>query len=81
MSFAQLDQASVSQGPTNASSIVQDQNVKHLLNKFQTLFAAPTGLPPVRPIDHRIPLKLNAGPINMRPYQIHIHKNQNWSPK
>lgn len=39
-----------------------------LLSKYQHLFSIPSGLPPQRPIDHKIPLLPNTTPINVRPY-------------
>ena len=40
-----------------------------LLDSFQDVFAAPTGLPPARPCDHRIHLKPNTEPVAVRPYR------------
>lgn len=41
-----------------------------LLSEYKDLFSDPTGLPPSRGIfDHRIPLKPDAKPINIRPYR------------
>ena len=39
-----------------------------ILKKFEDLFQEPTGLPPKRgAFDHRIPLKGDAKPVNIRP--------------
>jgi len=41
-----------------------------ILKKFEDLFQEPTGLPPKRGVfDHRIPLKGDAKPVNIRPYR------------
>jgi hypothetical protein len=40
-----------------------------LLQSFEDVFAAPSGLPPARPCDHRIHLKPNSGPVAVRPYR------------
>jgi hypothetical protein len=39
-----------------------------LLQSFDDVFAAPSGLPPARPCDHRIHLKPNTAPVAVRPY-------------
>ncbi|XP_057788578.1 uncharacterized protein LOC131005584 [Salvia miltiorrhiza] len=36
----------------------------HLISQFQHLFSPPSGLPPHRPIDHRIHLQPNTSPVN-----------------
>jgi hypothetical protein len=46
------------------------EDIQALLQSFQDIFAAPTGLPPVREIDHQIPLKADAKPPNIRPYRM-----------
>ena len=44
--------------------------IAHLLQQFDDLFQDPQGLPPSRGVyDHRIPLKDNAKPVNIRPYR------------
>lgn len=40
-----------------------------LLSEFQDIFAEPTGLPPKRACDHRIPLLPNSKPVYIRPYR------------
>ncbi|CAB4289661.1 unnamed protein product [Prunus armeniaca] len=48
-----------------------------LLAKFTELFSAPTGLPPFRPTDHRIPLNPGTPPVNVRPYKYpHFQKSE-----
>ncbi|KAK1693984.1 hypothetical protein QYE76_010681 [Lolium multiflorum] len=41
-----------------------------LLNTFEDIFQKPMGLPPVRDIDHQIPLTQDAKPPNIRPYRM-----------
>ncbi|KAM1539598.1 hypothetical protein ACFX10_004370 [Malus domestica] len=40
--------------------------ISSLLNQYQHIFTPPFGLPPERPIDHKIPLLPNTNPINVR---------------
>jgi hypothetical protein len=46
-----------------------DALLEALLDAFEEVFAAPTGLPPKRAHDHHILLKPNAQPVAVRPYQ------------
>jgi hypothetical protein len=41
-----------------------------ILQEFTDVFATPTGLPPKRDCDHRIPLKEGSTPPNIRPYRM-----------
>jgi hypothetical protein len=43
--------------------------ISNLLNRFHTLFEAPSSLPPPRPHDHRIHLIPDSSPVNVRPYR------------
>jgi hypothetical protein len=43
--------------------------LKRLLDSYDDVFAAPTGLPPARSCDHRIHLKPTADPVAVRPYR------------
>ncbi|PNY01861.1 retrotransposon-related protein, partial [Trifolium pratense] len=45
------------------------QPVLELLQRFEKVFATPTGLPPHRCIDHRIHLIEGSKPVNVRPYR------------
>jgi len=46
-----------------------------LLSECNDLFLDPTGLPPSRGVfDHRIPLKPDAKPINIRPYRYPLRQ-------
>jgi hypothetical protein len=44
--------------------------VQSILEKYADVFAAPTGLPPRRPYDHKIPLVPGAQPVSVRPYHV-----------
>lgn len=44
--------------------------VQPLIQQFQDVFDAPTGLPPKRNCDHHIPLLPGAGLVNLRPYRF-----------
>lgn len=43
--------------------------VQQVIDTFLDVFGEPTGLPPRRPCDHRIPLIPGAQPMNVRPYR------------
>lgn len=47
--------------------------IKTLLDKYNTLLTEPTGLPPQRLHDHKIPLK-NPEPISVRPYRYPFYQ-------
>lgn len=48
-----------------------------LLDSFGDIFAAPTGMPPKRPHDHRITLKAGAQPVAVRSYHYPVaHKDE-----
>jgi len=48
-----------------------------LLSEFSDIFVEPTGLPPQRSHDHRIPLLLRNAPTNVRPYRYpHFQKTE-----
>ncbi|KAE8696106.1 hypothetical protein F3Y22_tig00110676pilonHSYRG00061 [Hibiscus syriacus] len=47
-----------------------------LLDKYQSVFDEPTGLPPIRNHDHTITLKLESAPINLRPYRFPHNQNE-----
>lgn len=44
--------------------------VRSLLQRHQDVFSKPKGLPPIRSRDHKIPLKEESQPINLRPYRV-----------
>jgi hypothetical protein len=54
--------------PRLAATAAGDSLVNGLLGTFADVFAAPTGLPPVRAQDHAIILKLDTAPVAVRPY-------------
>lgn len=43
--------------------------IKNSLEQYSEIFQEPQSLPPVRPIDHRIPLDLVTKPVCVRPYR------------
>jgi hypothetical protein len=43
--------------------------VQAVIQDFEGLFQEPSGLPPQRPFDHKIPLIFGAQPVNARPYK------------
>lgn len=51
--------------------------IEHLLQEFPEVFKEPSGLPPKRECDHKIPLKPNSTPPNSKPYRVpHMKKNE-----
>lgn len=46
-----------------------DTDLQEILREFEDVFAMPSGLPPVRPYDHHIPLLPGSIPVNARPYR------------
>lgn len=78
VSFADMgpDQSSPTQPhiqPT-APSQFTDQ-LQQLLLRYNDIFSLPTGLPPERTFDHKIPLLPGAPPVNVRPYKYpHFQK-------
>ncbi|RVW31621.1 Transposon Tf2-11 polyprotein [Vitis vinifera] len=59
------------QGPIQATSLrpLQRSTDKQILGEFEDVFQEPFKLPPLREIDHHIPLKEGTQPINVRPYR------------
>ena len=48
-----------------------------LLKEFTVVFQEPSSLPPFRDTDHRIHLKSDASPVNVRPYRYpHFQKSE-----
>ena len=43
--------------------------MQQILGEFEDVFQEPFKLPPLREIDHHIPLKEGTQPINVRPYR------------
>ncbi|GJW60292.1 retrotransposable element Tf2 [Tanacetum coccineum] len=50
-------------------SKVVPPGISRLLGQYLDVFAIPTSLPPIRPCDHKIPLKEGTVPITSRPYR------------
>ncbi|KAJ4815745.1 polyprotein [Rhynchospora pubera] len=44
-------------------------DMDHILHSFSDVFAEPNSLPPLRSVDHQIPLLPNTQPISQRPYR------------
>jgi hypothetical protein len=64
-------------GPTVRTTTAGDTLVEALLDAFEEVFAAPTGLPPMRAHDHRILLKPDAQSVAVRPYRYPTaHKDE-----
>lgn len=58
-------------------SVNQQNQLASLLNRFEDIFTAASGLPPKRQKDHQITLAEGQGPVNVRPYRYsHHHKDE-----
>lgn len=44
------------------------EEIQQVIDSFAQVFEPPTGLPPRRSCDHKIPLMEGAQPVNIRPY-------------
>ncbi|KAA8529633.1 hypothetical protein F0562_034267 [Nyssa sinensis] len=51
------------------SHIIMDTRLQPLLEEYHDIFEEPSGLPPRRAHDHKIPLLLGSSPICVRPYR------------
>jgi hypothetical protein len=51
-----------------------------LLQQFADVFAAPMGLPPPRPCDHRIHFLPGTAPVAVHPYRYSHPRRMNWRP-
>ncbi|XP_006579161.1 uncharacterized protein [Glycine max] len=50
--------------------------ITNLTTKYSSLFQPLTTLPPSRPTDHKITLKPNSSPVNVRPYRYRYSQKQ-----
>lgn len=51
--------------------------IQEVLNDYTDVFTEPTGLPPSRNHDHKIPLKPDSHPVNTNPYKCpYVHKQE-----
>ena len=62
--LVQLYEISEDTGQTKVPHIIA-----MILNTFEDIFELPSGLPPHRKSDHKIPLLPGASPVNLRPYR------------
>jgi hypothetical protein len=51
-------------------------DMKAILHEFSELLKEPTGLPPIREVDHCISLKEGIKPINVRPYRYAYYQKE-----
>ncbi|KAA8519599.1 hypothetical protein F0562_013956 [Nyssa sinensis] len=68
-------QIQISPIETSHSPDAYPEEIRSLLNRYSWVFEAPTGLPPQRLHDHRIPLQSNTGPVSVRPYQYPYYRS------
>lgn len=57
------------------------QDMHKLLEQYVDVFAEPTTLPPVREIDHCIPLEEGIEPVNVRPYRYAYFRKEETEKK
>lgn len=51
--------------------------IQGVLDEFKEVFTKPSSHPPKRSVDHRINLKANAVPVNVKPYKYsHTQKDE-----
>lgn len=51
--------------------------IQEVLHQYEEVFQEPKSLPPVREVDHRIPLEPSSKPVNVRPYKYpYFQKNE-----
>ncbi|XP_019230960.1 PREDICTED: uncharacterized protein LOC109211833 [Nicotiana attenuata] len=50
--------------------------IEEVLQQYSDVFAEPKTLPPVRSLDHSIPLKPGAIPISLRPYRYNYYQKE-----
>lgn len=67
---AELSYTVVELSAVTSSDVVISPEVQYVLDQFASVFTAPTGLPPSRQYDHRIPLIPGARPVSIRPYRV-----------
>ncbi|XP_060190417.1 uncharacterized protein LOC132619575 [Lycium barbarum] len=59
----------VQQGQEQIEEVIQD-----VISQYPDVFAEPKTLPPIRTLDHCIPLKPGAMPVSLRPYRYNFHQ-------
>ena len=61
---------------TQGDHEVVDKSIQVVLDtKTQGVFEEPNSLPPIRALDHGIPLKPGMAPISLRPYWYNYYQN------
>ncbi|KAL3373488.1 hypothetical protein AABB24_005465 [Solanum stoloniferum] len=58
----------------NASEDPPDVVVQEMIDQYAKVFDEPKSLPPMRSLDHVIPLKHEAMPVNLRPYRYNYNQ-------
>lgn len=73
----QLDAESDQPGPELELPPTLAPEVQRVLLEHQSVFSAPSGMPPACPYDHKIHLLPNTKPVNVRPYRYpYFQKNE-----
>ena len=64
-------------GLSKTLSATAQHQLRNIIAAFPTVSCATTALPPVRRIDHQIPLQLGSQPVSVRPYRYnHLQKDE-----
>jgi hypothetical protein len=58
---------------------INDEVLEDLLRCFDSVFATPVGLPPMRPRSHQNRLLLGTTPVVVRPYHYAHPQKESWS--
>ena len=67
--IAEMFQLQLIPSPMEQPSPQVIPDICDLLGKYPQLFVEPHGLPPIREINHHIPLLEGSNPVNVRPYR------------
>lgn len=65
----------VSMVPSSDQEVVIEPR-QEVLDNFKDIFAEPTTLPPIRSLDHVVPLKPGALPVSQRPYRYNYFQKE-----
>lgn len=53
---------------------VVDKTIQDVLDRYSEVFEEPKSLPPIRALDHGIPLKPGVVPVSLTPYRYNYYQ-------
>lgn len=72
-----LIQVKAVETPPSTPDLITPPAIQQVLDDYTDVFSEPTGLPPKRTHDHKIPLKPDSNPVNNNPYKCpYVHKQE-----